>query len=47
MANRVCAGLMASAAATILLARGIDGHSFLLFPHSRQYSWSIDVPEVT
>eukprot|EP00903_Cladosiphon_okamuranus_P006012 g5932.t1 len=47
MGNRLWSGLVVSAAASVFLAREIDGHSVLLFPISRQYSWSRDIPEVT
>eukprot|EP00903_Cladosiphon_okamuranus_P006095 g6005.t1 len=41
-ADRVNAGLVASAATALLLASHADGHSHQQFPISRQYSWSLD-----
>lgn len=38
MKNRVCAGLLALATAIAL----VDGHAYLQFPISRQYSESAD-----
>ena len=43
MANRVCAGVVATAAtAALLTAGGVDGHAHQQFPMSRQYSRSND-----
>lgn len=41
-ANRLGAGLVASAAIALILASHSDGHCHQQFPISRQYSWSLD-----